>query len=101
MPDQPIASLKALLPDEDLAFLALFVSPKADFQAIVAAAADHFPNTDVVACTTAGEIGDNSYENDLIIEVGFPAVHFASQPILIKDISHQNFQSTIDRVTIA
>ena len=98
--DQPIAALKALLPDEDLAFLALFVSPKADFQAIVAAAAVHFPHTDVVACTTAGEIGDNGYENDLIIGVGFPTVHFASQSILIEDISHQNFQSTIDSVTI-
>ena len=98
--EHPIQALKAQFPLGDLAFVALFVSPKADFAALVAEAEHHFSDTDVVACTTAGEIGDKGYANDLIIGVGFPAAHFASKSVLIESLPSQNFQSTIDRVTI-
>lgn len=98
--DEPVRALKSQFPACDLAFVALFVSPAADFAAVVEAAEREFPDIDVVACTTAGEIGANGYETDLIIGVGFPVTHFVSKSVLIEEISGQDFQSTIDQVTL-
>lgn len=96
----PVLALKAQFSDEDLAFLALFVSPTADFPAVIAEAEVLFPDTDVVACTTAGEIGVAGYENDLIVGIGFPGAHFVSKSILMENLVEQDFQATIDRIAI-
>lgn len=96
----PVKALKAQFSGEKLAFLALFVSPTADFAAVVAEAETLFPDIDVVACTTAGEIGENGYENDMIVGIGFPAAHFISKSILLENLAEQDFQAAIDRVAV-
>ncbi|MEO9896580.1 MAG: FIST N-terminal domain-containing protein [Paracoccaceae bacterium] len=82
----PIAKIKREFGDEPLSFLALFVSPLADFDAIVSTANSVFPKTDVVACTTAGEISMQGYDDGCIIAVGFPESGFASSSLLIQNI---------------
>jgi len=74
----PVAALHAQLGDSALCLLVLFVTPLTDFDAVVAEAEQLYPDTDVVACTTAGEIGTAGYDEGLIVAVGFPADDFAS-----------------------
>ncbi|MGB0506812.1 MAG: FIST N-terminal domain-containing protein [Pikeienuella sp.] len=98
--ENPIQTIKDQLSDQPLAFIALFVSPTAEFATVVAEAEFHFPDIDVVACTTAGEIGTRGYEDDLIVAVGFPSGHFISKSILIENLTDHDFQPTVDRVAI-
>ncbi|WP_254702684.1 FIST N-terminal domain-containing protein [Sulfitobacter sp. THAF37] len=78
----------------------LFVSPHADFAAVVAEAETFYPDTDVVACTTAGELGANGYEENLIVGIGFPSDGFVTTSLLIEDIQELDVQATIDRITL-
>lgn len=64
----------------------LFVSPDAAFHDLVAAASDFFPGTDVVACTTAGEIGRAGYEDQQIIAVAFRKDHFSIKTYAIENL---------------
>ena len=79
----PLAEIKETFGDEPLSFLALFVSPLADFGTTVAEAEDLFPDTNVAACTTAGEISAQGYDEGCIIAVGFPKSGFASTSLMI------------------
>ena len=81
--------------------IALFVSPFADFDTVVRDAQDAFPGTDVMACTTAGEIGAAGYEEGQIIAVGFPQAHFASRSLLIRSISKLDGQRAMDEIALA
>ncbi|SLN36738.1 FIST N domain protein [Roseivivax jejudonensis] len=59
------------------ALVCLFVSPDADFVALSADAPARFGDADVIACTTAGEIGRDGYEDGQIIAIAFPSDLFA------------------------
>ena len=48
----------------------LFISPEADFQALVDATSRRFGAADVVACTTAGELGRDGYEEQQVVAIG-------------------------------
>ena len=96
----PVAKLKAMLGPSHLALLTLFLSSDANFESIIAQAEEHFPDTDVVACTTAGEIGANGYEVGLIVGIGFPSDHFANISILIEDLENHNAQAVMDRIAL-
>ncbi len=74
----------------------LFVSPEADFDALVAATAHRFGDADVVACTTAGEIGRGGYEDDQIIAVAFRKDHFKTASYAIVDLDKIDEQSVAD-----
>lgn len=65
----------------------LFVTPYADFAAVVAEAETFYPDSDVVACTTAGELGANGYEENQIVGIGFPAECFVTTSLLIQTSS--------------
>ncbi len=97
----PVAQIKLDFGSEPLSFLALFVSPKADFDRVVEQANKLFSDTNVAACTTAGEIGDLGYEEGIIIAVGFPASGFATSSILIENIQELDPLPLIDRITLA
>jgi hypothetical protein len=97
----PITQIKLDFGSEPLSFLALFVSPKADFDRVVEQASQLFPDIDVAACTTAGEIGDFGYEEGTIIAVGFPAAGFATSSILIENIRELDALPLIDSITLA
>lgn len=94
----PVTALRTSLGDTPLQMLALFVTPKADFSAIVAEAAQLYPDTDVVACTTAGEIGAAGYEDGIIVAIGFPRADFASTSLLIDDLANFDPQPSMDLV---
>lgn len=81
----PIGRLAADLGD-DLALVLMFVSPDADFATLVAEGAAAFGDAEVVACTTAGEIGENGYADEEIVAVGLPLVNFAVRTLLIPDL---------------
>lgn len=70
---------------DDLALLALFVTPEADFAAVTAAAAEAMPDVQVIACTTAGEISQGYVEGQ-IVAVGLPRRHFRAASVAIPDL---------------
>lgn len=78
-------ALRAALGD-DLALLALFVSPNADFAAVCAAASEAMPDTPIISCTTAGEI-DRGYLEGRIVAVGLPRAHFRAATVVIPDLN--------------
>jgi hypothetical protein len=73
---RPAAALARQLGPGPFALVCLFASPKADFDALSREARATFPGTDVLACTTAGELGRQGYERGQIMAVGFPAALF-------------------------
>ncbi|MEP6017753.1 MAG: FIST N-terminal domain-containing protein [Paracoccaceae bacterium] len=96
----PVSEIKARFGDRDLSLLALFISPKADFVSVTEDANRLYPNNDVVACTTAGEITDLGYEEGQIIAVGFPASGFATKSLLIEEIGNLKPQPLIDKIAL-
>lgn len=58
------------------------------------------PETDVIACTTAGEISDQGYDEGKIIAIGFPADGFATASLLIENIDELTPQPLIDRIAL-
>ena len=95
-----VAALRRALGDEPLALVALFVSSDADFPKVIAEADIVFAGMDVAACTTAGEIGSQGYEEGIIVAVGFPSAHFASRALLIEDLNDQSTQAVLDRISL-
>jgi hypothetical protein len=96
----PIKQIRSEFGQTKLCLLALFVSPMADFDRVVAEAEQLYPNTDVLACTTAGEITDAGYDEGQIIAVGFPASGFATTSLLIENIDDLTPQPLIDRIAL-
>ncbi|MEP2892735.1 FIST N-terminal domain-containing protein [Tateyamaria sp.] len=96
----PIAQIKQDFGTQDLSLLTLFISPIADFESVIAEARRHYPDTDVVGCTTAGEISASGYDENKIIAIGFPATGFATTSLLIEDIHQLNPQALNDRVAL-
>jgi len=94
----PVAELKAQLGDTPLSLLILFVTPQTDFHAVVQEAERLYPDTDTVACTTAGEIGMAGYEEGLIIAVGFPKSDFATKSLPINDLDRFHAKPEIYRI---
>lgn len=98
---EPVRNLKAALGDGPFALVILLVSPSADFKPLIAEASKELPAEDVIACTTAGEIGENGYDESLIVAIGFPASDFASRSVLVKDIDKIDPQDIVDEVALA
>lgn len=96
----PVAQIRDEFQAQQLSLLALFISPKADFEAIVAQAAVTFAGVSVIACTTAGEISALGYDEGKVIAVGFPASGFAVTSLLIEDIQELSPLPLIDRITL-
>jgi len=87
---EPAAALRALDASrgaEDLALVALFVSPEGDPRAVAALAAGIFPGIPVIGCTTAGEISPEGYTENEIVALGFSARRFVARTALIPDLS--------------
>lgn len=96
----PVSRLAEDLGDDPLELLALFVTPSADFHAVTREASHRFPDTAVMACTTAGEIGQTGYDEGLIVAIGFPRSDFASRSMLISDLDHYDAQAVVDRIAV-
>lgn len=96
----PVKQLHSQLGECAYAFVTLFVSPRADFTAIVEEASEVFPGIDVMACTTAGEISNAGYDEGKIVAIGFPAHDFTVSPCLIENLDTLDTQKTVDRITL-
>ncbi|PUB16335.1 FIST N-terminal domain-containing protein [Yoonia sediminilitoris] len=94
----PVAQLHEQLGREPLSLLFLFVTPYADFNAVVSETEKLYPGTDVVACTTAGEIGATGYDEGLIVAVGFPACDFASTCLAFPRLDQLQINAETDRI---
>lgn len=97
---KPISRISRQLGNGPFSLIILLVTPKADFRRIVAEAAEEFAGTDVMACTTAGEISSDGYDEELILAIGFPANDFASRSILFRDVDKLRPQDIVDRITL-
>lgn len=96
----PMAAIRDRFAGEPLCFLALFISPLADFSRVVADAARCFPGVDVAACTTAGEISAAGYDEGRIVAVGFPSRGFATTSLLIEGLQDLEPGPLTDRVAL-
>jgi hypothetical protein len=98
---QAIAELHRLIGGPDIACVILFCSPQYDIDAIAAATREHFGDTPVFGCTTAGEIGPFGYINGGVCGIGFPREDFVIAATLIDDLAEFELSSTIERTRAA
>jgi hypothetical protein len=98
---QAIGELHRLIGGPDIACVILFCSPQYDIDAIAAATREHFGDTPVFGCTTAGEIGPFGYINGGVCGIGFPREDFVVAATLIDDLAGFELSSTIERTRAA
>ncbi|WP_299508331.1 FIST N-terminal domain-containing protein [uncultured Roseobacter sp.] len=96
----PVAALYDELGAGPFSFIAIMATPSADFPSVVAEAQRIYPDTDVVACTTAGEITGAGYDEGTIVAIAFPADDFASCSIMIEGVDDLDAQSVVDQITL-
>nr|WP_246251678.1 FIST N-terminal domain-containing protein [Sulfitobacter algicola] len=82
----------------DYALVCLFVSPEADFCDITEKANSAFHGSEVLACTTAGEIGFGGYLDGQIVAVAFPRNHFQVRCCPIFNLDTLDHQAEIDNL---
>lgn len=87
-----------LLGPEDLEIVILYVTPEADFHAVISDVSACCQGVPVVGCTTAGEISEHGYTEGEIIAIGLPKAHFRAEALLIEDLDKLDSQSVIDRM---
>ncbi len=96
----PVKELARQLGPGPFSFVSIMVTPLADFHEVVAEAQNVFPDTDVMACTTAGEISNSGYDEGKIVAIGFSAEDFASCSVLIEHIDKLDPQSVVDQIAL-
>lgn len=92
----PISVLAEDLGPNAFSLICLFVSPVGDFAELVSDAARRFPDTQVMACTTAGEIGRAGYVEGRVVAVGFPEATFSVATMMIGDLGNRDAQAFAD-----
>ena len=92
----PIAALVDQLRGQRYALVSLFVTPETDFHALVQRTNGRFGAADVIACTTAGEIGSTGYEDGQILAIGFPADLFSTSVFEVPDLGALDERGLID-----
>ncbi|MGY9046879.1 MAG: FIST N-terminal domain-containing protein [Rhodobacterales bacterium] len=92
----PLTAIRDQMAGAELALVLLFVTPQADFRAVVQQAEGQFGEADVLACTTAGELGQLGYEEGQILAVGFPAALFSVRSYAIECLDRLDEQVVID-----
>jgi hypothetical protein len=87
---QTLGDLVTGLDALQLATIVVFATPQADLDGLTAGLKSHFPNVQVVASTTAGEIGQGGYLENAVVAVGFPTATFCIEPVIVQDLSDLN-----------
>ncbi|MCE0504719.1 FIST C-terminal domain-containing protein [Roseivivax sp. GX 12232] len=80
------------------ALICLFVSPEAAFGPLMKRIEERYPHAQIMACTTAGEIGRAGYETGQIVAAGFGEADFRVQLVKIPDLGGVKDQPLIDKV---
>ncbi|MDU8912119.1 FIST N-terminal domain-containing protein [Aestuariicoccus sp. MJ-SS9] len=94
----PVDAILSQLGPGPFELVCLFVSPDADFTTLTQAASGRFGDADVMACTTAGELGRDGYEDGQIIAVAFPSSLFAVRSYVVDGLDSFDEQQLIDRL---
>lgn len=94
---QAMAQIRRMLGDGPFAKVFLFISGGADFAEIIRAARQEFGDTQLSACTTAGEISPDGYCEGGIVAVGLPSSYFAVRSILVENLNETNQDDLIGR----
>jgi hypothetical protein len=94
----PAAALKAQLGDGRFSAIILFITPKCDIPNLMSCCEGVFPETYVMGCTTAGELGADGYQEGHIIAIGLPCDYFVTKAMLIENVTEFESQPIIDRV---
>jgi hypothetical protein len=89
--------LAAELGPGPFATVMLFVSPEADLDHLAASLPAAFPDTPVIGCTTAGEIGASGYVEGEIVALGLARQVFATESLTI-DLAQIDAQDLIGRM---
>ncbi|MFN7223499.1 MAG: FIST N-terminal domain-containing protein [Paracoccaceae bacterium] len=76
----------------------LFVSPDVDLASLSRQISTCFDPRIVIGCTTAGEISADGYTEGEIVAVGFPAAHFATDCLLVPDLTRIDAHDLIGRL---
>lgn len=84
----------------DLALVLLFVSSDADFARVMAEARAAIPGTEILGCTTAGEIAGGYTDNE-IVAIGLPRRDFACRVIAIDNLDHLTPETVIEPMILA
>ena len=71
---------------DSIKLIFFFVSTKYDFYLVSRTMNEEFPNTDVVGCTTAGEIGPDGFSEDSISAMSIAADNFETSTYIMKNI---------------
>jgi hypothetical protein len=103
LPDarQAVAELHRLIGGPEIAFAVIFCSPQYDLDAVAAALGDHFGDTPVFGCTTAGEITPFGYIAGGICGIGFPREDFAVSAALFDDLANFELSATTEKTRAA
>ena len=83
----PIEALVRDLGDTGLEIVIIFVSPLADVDLVIQQAKKRFAPTQVVGCTTAGEISGSGYAEGNIVAIGFPSQNFRAKILFVEDLN--------------
>ena len=97
VPD-PLNAIRAQLGPGPFSLVCLFASPDADFPALSRAAPACFGGADVLACTTAGELGKDGYETGQIVAVAFPSDLFSVESFAIDGLDRLDAQAVTDEL---
>jgi len=74
----------------------LFIAPEADFKTLVDDTAHRFGAADVLACTTAGELGRHGYEEEQVVAIGFRSAHANVLTYAIENLDALDDQAVAD-----
>ena len=80
---------------DGLDLVSLFITPDADFAAVMAEAQARLPGVRVIGCTTAGEIGRGGYLEGAFLAVGFPRANFCTETVVIEDLNQIDTQRIV------
>ncbi len=86
-PAQAAAELQAAIDQPDMACVLFFCSADQDFAAVAAEMTQRFPETLMVGCSTAGEIGPSGYAGGSVAALSLPAAHFTAVAAPIAPLS--------------
>ena len=85
---QAADEIRQQIADVPLALVMVFCAASHDMATLTRTLRRHFPApTQVVGCTTAGEIGVEGYQDDSVVALGFPLSHFTASCTTISELA--------------
>jgi hypothetical protein len=81
-----VSELVSQIKQPDLKLIAFFASNSYDFTALSKEMKDKFPTTEIIGCTTAGELSKRGFTDNSIVALGIASDDFTPVSTVIKNI---------------